>query len=50
MFRIAWILLGFALMPLYETIKSRNFPDATLKAHFLRFSFILYHLSVSKVS
>ena len=41
MFNIAWILSGFASNPLCETIKSRNFLNATPKAHLLRFSFIL---------
>jgi len=50
MFKIAWILLGFASILLYETIKPRNFADVTPKAHLLGFSFILYLLSVSKVS
>jgi len=31
-------------------MKPRNFPDATPKAHLLGFNFILYRLSVSKVS
>ena len=34
----------------WRTIKPRNFPDANLKAHLLGFNFILYRLSVSKVS
>jgi len=50
MLSIAWILSGFASIPLYETMKLRNFPDETPKAHLLRFSFMLYHLSMSKVS
>ena len=50
MFKIAWILSGFASIPLCETIKPRNFPDVTLKAHLPGFNFILYRLSVSKVS
>ena len=48
MLSIAWILSGFASIPLCETVKPRNFPDETLKAHLLGFSFMLYHLSMSK--
>ena len=50
MFRISWILSRFASIPLYETIKPRNFLDATPKAHLLGSSFILYRLSILKVS
>ena len=39
---IAWILLGLASIPLCETIKPRNFPDDTPKAHLLGFNFMLY--------
>ena len=48
--RIALIFSGFASIPLYETMNPRNFPDTTPKAHLLGFNFILYHLSVLKVS
>ena len=47
---IAWVLSGFALIPLWETINPRNFPDNTPKAHLLGFNFMLYYLSVSNVS
>ena len=47
---IAWILSRFALIPLCETIKPRNFPDDTPKAHLLGFNFMLYYLSISNVS
>ena len=50
MFSIAWILSGFASIPFCETMNPRNFLDETPKAYLLGFSFILYHLSVSKVS
>ena len=50
MFIIAWILSGFTSIPLYETMNLRNFPDETSKVHLLGFSYILYRLSVSKVS
>ena len=39
---IAWILLELASIPLCETIKPRNFPDDTPKAHLLGFNFMLY--------
>ena len=48
--RIALIFSRFALIPLCETMNPRNFPDATPKAYLLGFNFILYHLSVLKVS
>ena len=48
--RIALIFFGFASIPLCETMNPRNFPDATPKVHLLGFNFILYRLSVSKVS
>ena len=47
---IALILFGFALIPLYDTIKPRNFPDSTTKMHLDRFGFMLYFRRVSKVS
>ena len=50
MFSSAWILSGFALIHLCETMKPRNFPDETPKAHIFGFNFTLYHLSMSKVS
>ena len=37
---IAWILSGFALIPLWETLNPRNFLDDTPKAHLLGFNFI----------
>ena len=49
MFSIAWILSGFASIPLCETINPRNFPDDTPKAHLLGFNLILYCRSVSNV-
>ena len=49
-FSIAWILSGFALIPLCEIMNLRNLPNETPKAHLLEFNLILYHLSVSKVS
>ena len=50
MSNMAWILSGFASIPLCETMNPINFPDETPNAHLLGFSFILYRLSVSKVS
>jgi len=50
MLSIAWILSRFALVPHYETMKPRNFFDETPKGHLLGFSFMLYCLSMSKVS
>ena len=48
--RMALTFLGFASIPLYETINPRNFPEETLKAHFDGFNFMLYYLSVLNVS
>ena len=48
MYKMAWILLGFASIPLYETMNTRNFLDETLKAHLLGFSLILYRLLCQK--
>ena len=48
--RIALIFSGLASIPLCETMNPRNFPEATPKAHLLGFNFILYRLSVLKVS
>ena len=39
-----------ALIPLCETMNPRDFPDETPKVHLLGFNFMLYCLSVSKVS
>ena len=50
MSKMALILSGLASMPLYETIKPRNLPEETLKAHLLGFSFIWYLRSVLNVS
>ena len=50
MFSIAWILSGFASIPLCKTINPRKFPNETPKAHLIRFSFMLYCISMSKVS
>ena len=47
---ITWILLRLALISLCETIKPRNFPDDTPKAHLLGFNFMLYYRNVSNVS
>ena len=48
--RMALTFLGFASMPLCETINLRNFPEETPKAHLDGFSFMLYRLRVSNVS
>jgi hypothetical protein len=48
--KMALILSGLALIPLYETIKPRNLPEETPKAHLLGFSFIWYLRSVLNVS
>ena len=39
--KMARIMLGFASMHCYETMKPRNLPDKTLNAHLLRLSFML---------
>ena len=48
--RMALIFFGFYSIPLYDTMKLRNFPEETPKVHLVRFSFILYCLSVLNVS
>ena len=40
MSNIAWILPGFASIPLCETMNPKNFLEETLNAHLLGFSFI----------
>ena len=40
--RIALTFLGFASIPLYETMNPRNFPEETLKAYLDGFNFMLY--------
>ena len=48
--RIALTFLGFASIPLWDTMNPRNFPKETPKAHMDGFNFMLYYLSVLKVS
>ena len=48
--RMAFTFSRFASIPLYDTIKPRNFLEETPKVHLPRFSFILYCLSVLNVS
>src|SRR5436190_4169119 len=50
MFMIAWILSGFASIPLLVIINPRNFPECTPKTHFDGFSFIWYRRRTWKVS
>lgn len=44
-FNFAWILLGLASIPLYETMNPMTFPDELPKAHLLGINFLLYRLS-----
>ena len=48
--RIALTFLGFASIPLYVTMKLRNFPEETPKAHLDKFNFMLYGLNVLNIS
>ena len=45
-----FILSGFASIPLLLTMKPRNFPAETPKAHLAGFSFILYSLKIWNAS
>ena len=45
-----FILSGFASIPRLLTMKPRNFPADTPKAHFARFSFMLYSLGIWNAS
>ena len=42
----AFILFGFALIPRLLTMKPKNFPADTSKAHLAGFSFMLYSLKI----
>ena len=44
------ILSGFASIPWLLTMKPRNFPTDTLKAHLAGFSFMLYSLRIWNAS
>ena len=46
MSRTAFILSGFAYIPRLLTIKPKNFPVETLKAHLAGFNFILYFFRI----
>ena len=46
----AFILSGFASIPRLFTMKPRNFPADTPKAHLARFSFMLYSLRIWNAS
>ena len=46
----AFILSGFASIPRLLTMKPRNFPADTPKAHLAGFSFILYFLRIWNAS
>ena len=46
----AFILSGFASIPRWLTIKPRNFPADTPKAHLAGFSFMLYFLKIWNAS
>ena len=48
--KMAFTFFGLAFIPLYDTKKPRNFPEDTPNVHLVKFNFILYCLSVSKVS
>ena len=45
-----FILSGFALIPRLLTIKPKNFPAETPKAHLARFNFMLYSLRIWNAS
>ena len=45
-----FILSGFALIPWWLTMKPRNFPADTLKAHLAGFNFMLYFLRIWNAS
>ena len=45
-----FILSGFASIPRLLTIKPKNFPAKTPKAHLARFNFMLYSLRIWKAS
>ena len=47
-FKMAFSCMGFASIPLYVTMKPRDFPALTPKAHFKGFSFIPYSRRMSK--
>ena len=46
----AFILSGFASIPRLLTMKPRNFPAETPKAHLVGFNFILYSLKIWNTS
>ena len=46
----AFILSGFALIPQLLTIKPKNFPIETLKAHLAGLNFMLYSLRIWNAS
>ena len=46
----AFILSGFALIPRLLTIKRKNFPAETPKAHLDGFNFMLYSLRIWNAS
>ena len=46
----AVILSGFASIPRLLTIKPKNFPAETPKAHLARFNFILYFFRIWNAS
>ena len=50
MFKISWILSGFASIPLWSTRKPKNLPATTPNTHLWGFNFSLNFLSVRKVS
>ena len=45
-----FILSGFASIPRWLTMKPRNFPTDTPKAHLAGFSFMLYFLRIWNAS
>ena len=47
---IAFILSGFVSIPRLLTIKPKNFPAETPKAHFAGFNFMLYSFRIRNAS
>ena len=48
--RMAFTFFGLASISLCDTMKPRNFPEDTPNVHLVGFNFIMYCLSVLKVS
>ena len=50
MSRTTFILSGFASIPRLLTIKPKNFPAETSKAHLVGFNFMLYSFRIRNAS